>query len=116
MSDNFDDEVQLLLDNGLAPEERARFDQWELGLTSEFWNSQIVPYLRTELAKKEQFCTQAEDEIMWRLTQGEILGLKRLLSLRDYIRTTYAQTASSRLQEMEESLDQQAEDDTPDFA
>lgn len=100
-----EEQIQGLLDNGLTPEETEKFDAWEDGLTGEFWNNCFVPFLKSQEATCEKLCCLTEDEDEWRKLKGKLEFIRATLKMRDFIRTSYATTALSRLDEMESEFE-----------
>lgn len=113
MSDEND--VQELLDYGLTPEERQRLGEWEDGFGTDFW-SLFTKNLATKRREWEVFCTGAANEAEWRLAQGRIQEIDRILNLRDTIRLTYANVAQERKNELEQLTSLEDLPDDPDFA
>tara|TARA_R110000796_G_scaffold88652_2_gene191422 strand:- start:284 stop:619 length:336 start_codon:yes stop_codon:yes gene_type:complete len=106
-----EDNLIDLIDSGLNPEERAKLDQWEDGLMGEFWLSQVTPFLLSQKKACESYIMSTSDEAEWKRTQGKLALLRSLLGLKDYVRTQYAQVATERLAEMEESFNDNDEHD-----
>lgn len=105
------DELEVLLQNGLTPDERTKFEQWEDGFISDFWTQRFVPFLLDQEKAAKEACAYVDDEKEWRHIQGKLAFIRALLGMRDYVRTNYGQVAEARLEELEASLDEQVHED-----